>query len=76
MRCAARATATSVQAPLAVIARTANAATYASKTFPLTNPGGLDEPFLVFRPVAGVPGNDYFDLNRVQLEGAGISDNQ
>jgi cytochrome c len=52
---------------------TANATTYASQTFPITDPGGLNELFLVFRPVAGGPGNNFFNLNWVQFNGQGIS---
>jgi cytochrome c len=46
---------------------------YASQTFPLADPGGLNELFLVFRPVEGGPGNNFFNLNWVQFDGAGIS---
>jgi hypothetical protein len=41
---------------------------------PAHDPGGSNDVLLVFRPVAGGPGNNRFNLNRVQFEGAGISD--
>jgi PKD repeat protein len=55
------------------IAPTANATTYASQTFPLTNPGGTHKIYLVFRPVAGGPGNNFFNLNWIEFVGQGIS---
>jgi len=55
------------------IAATANATTYASQTFPLDDPGGLHKVYLVFRPVAGGPGNNFFNLNWVEFGGQGIS---
>jgi cytochrome c len=57
------------------IAPTANATTYASQTFPLTDPGGLHQLFLVFRPAAGGPTNNFFNLNWVEFNGPGISVN-
>jgi cytochrome c len=51
---------------------TANATTYASQNFPITDPGGANELFLVFRPVAGGPGNNFFNLNWVEFVGAGV----
>jgi type 1 glutamine amidotransferase len=55
------------------IAPTASATTYASQQFPLTDPGGLHKIYLVFRPVAGGPGNNFFNLNWVEFGGQGIS---
>ena len=52
---------------------TANANTWASQSFPINDPGGAHEIFLVFRPVAGGPGNNFFNLNWVQFDGAGVS---
>ncbi|GAA2377831.1 ThuA domain-containing protein [Dactylosporangium salmoneum] len=54
------------------IAPTANATTYASQTFPITNPGGAHRIYLVFRPVAGGPTNNYFNLNWVEFGGQGV----
>ena len=51
---------------------TASATTYASQTFPLAGPSGLHNLFLVFRPVAGGPGNNFFNLNWVEFGGAGV----
>jgi PKD repeat protein len=48
---------------------TANATTYASQVFPLTDPGGLHHLFLVFRPVSGGPTNNFFNLNWVEFGG-------
>ena len=48
---------------------TADATTFASQTFPITDPGGTNELFLVFRPVAGGPGNNFFNLNWVEFVG-------
>jgi type 1 glutamine amidotransferase/PKD repeat protein len=55
------------------IAPTAGATTYASQTFQLSNPGGLHKLYLVFRPVAGGPPNNFFNLNWVEFGGQGIS---
>jgi cytochrome c len=55
------------------IAATANATTYVSQTFPLDDPGGAHKVYLVFRPVAGGPGNNFFNLNWVEFGGQGIS---
>ena len=55
------------------IAATANATTYASQTFPIANPGGAHRIYLVFRPVAGGPGNNFFNLNWVEFGGQGVS---
>ena len=46
--------------------------TFASQTFPITDPGGTNELFLVFRPVAGGPGNNFFNLNWVEFVGEGV----
>ena len=54
------------------IAATANATTYASQTFPITDPGGAHRIYLVFRPVDGGPGNNFFNLNWVEFGGAGV----
>ena len=53
------------------IAATANATTYASQTFPITDPGGAHRIYLVFRPVTGGPGNNFFNLNWVEFGGPG-----
>jgi len=66
----------SVTGPLlstVTIAATADANTYASQTFPITDPGGDHRIFLVFRPVAGGPGNNFFNLNWVEFGGGGVS---
>jgi PKD repeat protein len=57
----------------ATIAATANATTYASQTFPVTDPGGAHRLYLVFRPVAGGPTNNFFNLNWVEFGGQGVS---
>jgi len=49
------------------IAATASATTYASQTFPITDPGGAHRLYLVFRPVPGGPGNNFFNLNWVEF---------
>ena len=54
------------------IAATPSPTTYASQTFPLTDPGGSHRLYLVFRPVAGGPGNNFFNLNWVEFGGAGV----
>ena len=55
------------------IAATASATTYESQTFPITDPGGAHRLYLVFRPVAGGPTNNFFNLNWVEFGGPGIS---
>ena len=40
---------------------------------PISDPGGSHDVFLVFRPVAGWPGNNFFNLNWVEFGGEGIS---
>lgn len=51
---------------------TANATTYISQAYPLAD-GGTHEYFLVFRPVTGGPGNNFFNLNWIEFGGTGIS---
>ncbi len=51
---------------------TADATTYASQNFAITDPGGTHELFLVFRPVDGGPGNNFFNLNWVEFVGGGV----
>jgi cytochrome c len=55
------------------IAGTTNATTYASQTFGLADPGGTHRLFLVFSPAAGGPTNNFFNLNWIEFNGAGIS---
>jgi PKD repeat protein len=50
---------------------TGDGAVYTSQTFPLAD-SGTNEYFLVFRPVAGGPGNNFFNLNWLEFGGAGI----
>jgi PKD repeat protein len=52
---------------------TGSAATYASTTVPITDPGGLHQIFLVFRPVAGGPTNNFFNLNWTEFGGTGVA---
>jgi hypothetical protein len=52
---------------------TASATTYATHTFPLADPGGLHKIHLVFRPVAGGPGKNFFNLNWTEFGGTGIA---
>jgi PKD repeat protein len=54
------------------IAPTADAVTFASQTFPISDPGGNHRLYLVFRPVTGGPGNNFFNLNWVEFGGAGV----
>jgi PKD repeat protein/type 1 glutamine amidotransferase len=51
---------------------TADATTYASQNFAITDPGGTHELFLVFRPVDGGLGNNFFNLNWVEFVGGGV----
>jgi hypothetical protein len=53
------------------IAGTANATTYASQTFPISDTGS-HRYFLVFQPAAGGPGNNFFNLNWVEFVDAGV----
>ena len=53
------------------IAATANANTFANQVFPVIDPGGAHRIYLVFRPVAGGPGNNFFNLNWVEFGGQG-----
>ncbi|HWP63635.1 MAG TPA: ThuA domain-containing protein [Candidatus Binatia bacterium] len=46
--------------------------TYATQTFPITDPGGLHHIYLVFRPVTGGPTNNFFNLNWVEFVGPGV----
>jgi len=57
----------------ATIQPTADASTWASQSFPISDPGGSHQVFLVFRPVAGGPGSNFFNLNWVEFGGEGIS---
>jgi PKD repeat protein/type 1 glutamine amidotransferase len=57
----------------ATINGTASGTTYTSQTFPLTDPGGLHKVYLVFRPVAGGPTNNFFNLNWTEFGGSGIA---
>ncbi len=49
------------------IAATGNATTYASQSFPIVSPAGAHRIYLVFRPVAGGPTNNFFNLNWVEF---------
>ena len=52
---------------------TGDAATWASQAFPLTDPDGGHQLFLVFRSVpGGATGNNLFNLNWVEFVGDGI----
>ncbi|WP_328414495.1 ThuA domain-containing protein [Micromonospora sp. NBC_00389] len=55
------------------IVPTAGATTYASQTFPISDPSGAQRLYLVFRPVAGGPTNNFFNLNWVEFGGQGVS---
>jgi cytochrome c len=55
------------------IAATADATTFVSQTFPVADPGGTHRIFLVFRPVTGGPGNNFFNLNWIEFVGQGVS---
>ena len=50
---------------------TANATTYASQTYPLSD-SGTHRYFLVFSPAAGGPGNNFFNLNWTEFVGSGV----
>ncbi len=52
---------------------TANANTWVTQTFPVTDPGGPQDLYLVFRPVTGGPGNNFFNLNWVEFLGQGVA---
>src|SRR5690606_9939158 len=54
------------------VAATASPTTYVSQTFPISDPGGTHRIYLVFRPVPGGPANNCFNLNWVELGGAGV----
>ena len=54
------------------IAGTANATTYASQTYPISDTGS-HRYFLVFQPAAGGPGNNFFNLNWTEFIGTGSS---
>jgi PKD repeat protein/type 1 glutamine amidotransferase len=54
------------------ITGTANATTYTSQTFPISD-SGTHEYFLVFRAVPTGPGNNFFNLNWIEFGGAGVS---
>ena len=52
---------------------TGGTSAWVSQTFPLTDPGGSNRLFLVFRSVTGGQGgNNLFNLNWVQFNGAGV----
>ena len=53
------------------IAGTADATTYASQTYPISD-AGTHRYFLVFQPAAGGPGNNFFNLNWTEFVGAGV----
>jgi PKD repeat protein/type 1 glutamine amidotransferase len=53
------------------IVGTANGDTFASQVFPIAD-SGTHEYFLVFRPVTGGPGNNFFNLNWIEFGGAGV----
>jgi PKD repeat protein len=46
---------------------------YASTQAPITDPGGLHDIYLVFRPVAGGPTNNFFNLNWTEFGGTGVA---
>ena len=53
---------------------TGNRTTWASQRFPLTDPGGGHQLFVVFRSVpGGQGGNNLFNLNWVEFVGDGIA---
>jgi cytochrome c len=53
---------------------TGAATAWESQTFPVTDPGGAHQVFLVFRSVpGGATGNNLFNLNWVEFVGSGIS---
>lgn len=47
--------------------------TYATQTFPLTDPGGTHRLYLVFQGVSGGPTSNLFALNWMEFGGTGIS---
>jgi len=49
------------------VAATAGPTTYASQTFPITDPGGAHRLYFVFRPAPGGPTNNFFNLNWVEF---------
>lgn len=46
---------------------------YASTQVPITDPGGLHDIYLVFRPVAAGPTNNFFNLNWTEFGGTGVA---
>ncbi|HXV35460.1 MAG TPA: PKD domain-containing protein, partial [Gaiellaceae bacterium] len=54
------------------ILSTGSTNTYTSQTFPLPNPGGLNDLYLAFNSVPGGPGNNFFNLNWIEFGGAGV----
>ena len=58
----------------ATIASTGDSPNWATQTFPITDPGGGHQLFVVFNSVAGGQGgNNLFNLNWVEFVGAGVS---
>jgi hypothetical protein len=57
----------------ATVPATAGPTAYASHTVPIADPGGAHRIYLVFRPVSGGPGNNFFNLNWVEFGGQGVS---
>jgi PKD repeat protein len=56
------------------LASTGGTATWQTQTFPLTDPGGANRLFLRFASVlGGQGGNNLFNLNWVQFNGAGVT---
>ncbi len=53
---------------------TGNTDTWATQSFPVTDPGDAHHLFLVFRSVTGGQGgNNLFNLNWTEFVGAGVS---
>jgi cytochrome c len=57
----------------ATITATGGTGTYATQTFPVTDPGGTHRLYLVFQGVAGGPASNLFTLNWMEFGGTGVA---
>ncbi len=56
------------------IAATAGTGSYATQTFPVTDPGGEHRLYLVFQAVPGGPTSALFNLNWMEFVGTGVAE--